>query len=90
MRIHGSSGTTGKPIVSGYTQNDIEVWSEMMARTLTAAGCTQEDIVQVAYGLGLFTGGFGAYQGADRPRRGPPSFLRADGRPGPSPRCYCS
>ena len=66
VRIHGSSGTTGKPIVSGYTRGDVDVWSEMMARTLTAAGCGREDIVQVAYGFGLFTGGFGAYQGADR------------------------
>ena len=66
VRIHGSSGTTGKPIVSGYTQNDVDVWSEMMARTLTAAGATRDDIVQVTYGLGLFTGGFGAYQGADK------------------------
>ena len=66
VRIQGSSGTTGKPIVSGYTRNDVDVWSEMMARTLTAAGCTKDDVVQVAYGLGLFTGGFGAYQGADR------------------------
>ena len=66
VRIHGSSGTTGKPIVSGYTQNDVDVWSEMMARTLTAAGATSEDIVQVTYGLGLFTGGFGAYQGANK------------------------
>ncbi len=66
VRIHGSSGTTGKPIVSGYTRGDVEIWSEMMARTLTAAGCGQGDIVQVAYGFGLFTGGFGAYQGADR------------------------
>lgn len=66
VRIHGSSGTTGKPIVSGYTRSDVEIWSEMMARTLTAAGCGQGDIVQVAYGFGLFTGGFGAYQGADR------------------------
>ena len=66
VRIHGSSGTTGKPIVSGYTRGDVDVWSEMMARTLTAAGCSREDIVQVAYGFGLFTGGFGAYQGADR------------------------
>ncbi len=66
VRIHGSSGTTGKPIVSGYTRNDVDVWSEMMARTLTAAGATSEDIVQVTYGLGLFTGGFGAYQGADK------------------------
>ncbi len=66
VRIHGSSGTTGKPIVSGYTRNDLDVWSEMMARTMTAAGCTKDDVVQVAYGFGLFTGGFGAYQGADR------------------------
>ena len=66
VRIHGSSGTTGKPIVSGYTRGDLDVWSEMMARTLTAAGCGREDIVQVAYGFGLFTGGFGAYQGADK------------------------
>ena len=66
VRIHGSSGTTGKPIVSGYTRGDVEVWSEMMARTLTAAGTTKDDIVQVSYGLGLFTGGFGGYQGADR------------------------
>ena len=66
VRIQGSSGTTGKPIVSGYTRNDVAIWSEMMARTLTAAGCTDEDVVQVTYGLGLFTGGFGAYQGADK------------------------
>lgn len=66
VRIQGSSGTTGKPIVSGYTRSDVDVWSEMMARTLSAAGTTRDDIVQVAYGLGLFTGGFGAYQGADR------------------------
>ena len=66
VRVHGSSGTTGKPIVSGYTANDVDVWSEMMARTLTAAGCTKVDIVHVSYGLGLFTGGFGAYQGANR------------------------
>ena len=66
VRIQGSSGTTGRPIVSCYTRNDVDVWSEMLARTLTAAGCTNEDIVQVAYGLGLFTGGFGGYQGADK------------------------
>ena len=66
VRVHGSSGTTGHPIISGYTRNDLNVWSEMMARTLTAAGCTDEDIVQVGYGLGLFTGGFGAVQGADK------------------------
>ena len=66
VRIQGSSGTTGHPIVSGYTRNDVDVWSEVMARTLTAAGCGPDDIVQVSYGLGLFTGGFGAYQGADK------------------------
>jgi len=66
VRIHGSSGTTGKPIVSGYTRGDVDVWSEMMARTLTAAGATKDDIVHVGYGFGLFTGGFGAYQGADK------------------------
>ena len=60
VRVHGSSGTTGHPIVSGYTRNDLEVWSEMMARTLAGAGCTDEDVVQVGYGLGLFTGGFTA------------------------------
>ena len=66
VRIHGSSGTTGKPIVSGYTRGDVEIWSELMARTLTAAGTTSGDIVHCSYGFGLFTGGFGAYQGADR------------------------
>ena len=66
VRIQGSSGTTGKPIVSGYTRGDVDIWSEMMARTLVGAGATKDDIVQVAYGFGLFTGGFGAYQGADR------------------------
>ena len=66
VRVHGSSGTTGHPIISGYTRNDLEVWSEMMARTLAGAGCTDEDVVQVGYGLGLFTGGFGAVQGAEK------------------------
>lgn len=64
VRIQGSSGTTGKPIVSGYTQNDVDVWTEMMARTLTGAGADKDDIVQVCYGYGLFTGGLGAHQGA--------------------------
>lgn len=64
VRIQGSSGTTGKPIVSGYTENDINVWTEMVARALTAAGGTKDDIIQVAYGYGLFTGGLGAHQGA--------------------------
>ena len=64
LRIQGSSGTTGKPIVSGYTENDIKVWTEMVARALTAAGGTKDDIIQIAYGYGLFTGGLGAHQGA--------------------------
>ena len=66
VRIQGSSGTTGHPIVSGYTQHDLDVWSEMMARTLTGAGAGPDDIVQVAYGLGLFTGGFGGVQGGQQ------------------------
>ncbi len=66
VRIQGSSGTTGKPIVSGYTANDVEVWTEMVARALVAAGGTADDIVQVCYGYGLFTGGLGAHQGATR------------------------
>ena len=66
VRIQGSSGTTGKPIVSGYTENDVEVWTEMVARALSAAGGTKDDIVQVCYGYGLFTGGLGAHQGATR------------------------
>lgn len=66
VRIHGSSGTTGKPIVSGYTQNDVDIWTEMMARTITGAGATKDDIIQVAYGYGLFTGGLGAHQGASK------------------------
>jgi len=64
VRIQGSSGTTGKPIVVGYTQGDVEVWTEMTARALSAAGATREDIIQVTYGYGLFTGGLGAHQGA--------------------------
>lgn len=66
VRIQGSSGTTGKPIVSGYTENDIDVWTEMVARSLTAAGAGKDDIVQVTYGYGLFTGGLGAHQGASK------------------------
>jgi phenylacetate-CoA ligase len=64
VRIQGSSGTTGMPIVSGYTQYDIDVWTESMARTMTAAGAGADDIIQVTYGYGLFTGGLGAHQGA--------------------------
>ncbi len=64
VRIHGSSGTTGKPIVSGYTEGDIEVWTEMVSRALAAAGADKDDVIQVCYGYGLFTGGLGAHQGA--------------------------
>jgi phenylacetate-CoA ligase len=66
VRIHASSGTTGKQTVVGYTRNDIEVWSEVMARTLGAGGTTRGDIVQNAYGYGLFTGGLGAHYGAEK------------------------
>ena len=66
VRIHASSGTTGKQIVVGYTRNDLDVWDECVARALTAAGCTDEDIVHVSYGYGLFTGGLGADGGAKR------------------------
>ena len=64
VRLHASSGTTGKQIVVGYTANDMEVWDTCVARALTAAGCTEEDIVHVSYGYGLFTGGLGAAGGA--------------------------
>ena len=66
VRLHASSGTTGKQIVVGYTRNDLNVWDECVARALTAAGCTDEDIVHVSYGYGLFTGGLGADGGAKR------------------------
>ena len=65
VRLHASSGTTGKPIVVGYTRNDINVWSEAVARCLTAYGVTKNDIVQVSYGYGLFTGGLGAHNGVE-------------------------
>ena len=64
IRIQGSSGTTGKPIVSGYTKKDVDIWSEMVARAMAAIGADEKDIVQVCYGYGLFTGGLGAHQGA--------------------------
>jgi phenylacetate-CoA ligase len=66
VRIHASSGTTGKPTTVGYTQDDINMWAEVMARCLAAVGTTADDIVQVAYGYGLFTGGLGAHYGAER------------------------
>lgn len=66
VRIHASSGTTGKPTVVGYTKSDIEMWSECTARCLTMAGFGKNDIIQVAYGYGLFTGGLGAHYGCER------------------------
>ncbi len=66
VRLHASSGTTGKPTVVGYTRNDINMWSEVVARSLTMAGVTKNDIIQVAYGYGLFTGGMGLHYGAEK------------------------
>ncbi len=66
VRIHASSGTTGKPTVVGYTKKDIETWSELMARSFAAAGAGKQDIIHNAYGYGLFTGGLGAHYGAER------------------------
>jgi phenylacetate-CoA ligase len=66
VRVHASSGTTGKPTVVGYTRKDIDTWSDLMARSIRAAGGRPGDIVQVAYGYGLFTGGLGAHYGAER------------------------
>ena len=66
VRVHASSGTTGKPTVVGYTRHDISTWSEVMARTLTCAGATRNDIIQVAYGYGLFTGGLGLHYGGEK------------------------
>jgi phenylacetate-CoA ligase len=65
VRLHASSGTTGKPIVVAYTQQDVEVWSGVMVRTLASCGVSRGDIVQNAYGYGLFTGGLGAHYGAE-------------------------
>ncbi len=65
VRIHASSGTTGRPTVVGYTKNDIDMWADMVARCFTAYGVTKKDIVQVAYGYGLFTGGLGAHYGGE-------------------------
>jgi phenylacetate-CoA ligase len=65
-RIHASSGTTGKPTVVGYTRNDIDVWADLVARSIRAAGGRAGDMIHVAYGYGLFTGGLGAHYGAER------------------------
>lgn len=66
VRVHASSGTTGKQTVVGYTKKDLEIWAECVARCLTYAGVTSKDIVHVAYGYGLFTGGLGLHYGAER------------------------
>lgn len=66
VRVHASSGTTGQPTVVGYTQNDINIWSDVVARSLRAAGLSSKDTIQVSYGYGLFTGGLGAHYGVER------------------------
>jgi phenylacetate-CoA ligase len=66
VRIHSSSGTTGKPVIAPYTQGDVDTWAEIMARTLATAGATKDDVLQNAYGYGLFTGGLGFHDGAER------------------------
>ena len=65
VRLHASSGTTGKPIVVGYTRRDLGIWAEVVSRCLTAYGLTKNDSVQVSYGYGLFTGGLGAHAGVE-------------------------
>lgn len=66
VRIHSSSGTTGRATVVGYTRNDLRTWSELVARVISAAGVTKQDVVQITFGYGLFTGGFGLHYGAER------------------------
>lgn len=66
VRVHGSSGTTGKPTVVGYTKKDLETWSDLVARVVSAAGVTNEDTAQIAFGYGLFTGGFGLHYGLEK------------------------
>jgi len=66
VRIHASSGTTGKQTVVGYTRSDLDIWAEVVARSLYSAGADKESIVQIAYGYGLFTGGLGIHYGAER------------------------
>lgn len=65
VRIHSSSGTTGKPTVVGYTKNDLKTWSNLVARIMTAAGVTPDDVVQIAFGYGMFTGAFGLHYGTE-------------------------
>lgn len=66
VRLHASSGTTGKPIVVGYTKNDMEIWTENIARLAMAAGAREEDVAQIVFGYGMFTGGFGLHYGLER------------------------
>lgn len=66
IRLHASSGTTGKPTVVGYAREDVDLWADVMARTLCSAGATEHDIIQIAYGYGLFTGGLGVHYGAEK------------------------
>ncbi len=66
VRLHASSGTTGKPIVAGYTRDDLEAWTECIARLATAGGASSKDVAQVSFGYGLFTGAFGLHQGLER------------------------
>lgn len=66
VRIHSSSGTTGKPTVVGYTRNDLNIWAELMARAFNVVGVSKDDVVQISYGYGLFTGGLGVHYGAEK------------------------
>ncbi len=66
VRIHTSSGTTGMPIVVGYTKNDLKIWTELVARVLTSGGITKDDVIQIAFNYGLFTGAFGFHYGAEK------------------------
>jgi len=66
VRLHASSGTTGRPTVVGYTRRDLETWSEVVARSLTGAGGCKNDVLHIAYGYGLFTGGLGIHYGAEK------------------------
>lgn len=66
VRVHASSGTTGKRIVVGYTKNDLEMWSECVARMMEGVGITADDVIQISFGYGLFTGGFGVHGGAEK------------------------
>jgi len=66
VRVHASSGTTGKPIVVGYTKKDLDTWAELIARIVSQAGVTEDDVVQICFGYGLFTGGFGLHYGLEK------------------------